>query len=90
MGTFVSPWLAVHSGEMRIMSPVVLAVATATATVTVTGNSVELNEELSEQQVQIAVGQRVLGQSSRISTAATTGTPHRWNQNRNSNWHFGP
>jgi hypothetical protein len=61
MSTYVSPWLAVHSGEMRIMSPVVLAVAAATATVTVTGDSEELKEELSEQQVQIAVGQRVLG-----------------------------
>ncbi|MGC2615327.1 MAG: carboxypeptidase-like regulatory domain-containing protein [Terracidiphilus sp.] len=59
MSTFVSPWLTVNPGEMRIMSPVVLAVATAIASVTVTGNSEELKEELSEQQVQIAVEQRI-------------------------------
>ena len=61
MSTFVSPWITVHPGETRIMSPVVLAVATATSSITVQGNSEELREELSEQQVQIAVEQRVWG-----------------------------
>jgi hypothetical protein len=59
MGTFDSPWQTVHPGEIRIMSPVVLAVATATTSVTVSANSEQLKEELSEQQVQIAVEQRV-------------------------------
>lgn len=61
MGTFASTWLTVHPGEIQIMPPVVLAVATATASVTVRGNSEEVNQELSEQQVQIAVEQRVWG-----------------------------
>lgn len=61
MSTFVSPRLTVHPGESRIMSPVVLAVATATSSITVQGNSEALKEELSEQQVQIAVEQRVWG-----------------------------
>lgn len=61
MSTFVSPKLTVRPGEVRIMSPVVLAVTAATASVTVSGNSEELKEELSEQQVQIAIEQRVWG-----------------------------
>lgn len=61
MSPFVSPWLNLQSGEVRMMSPIVLAVATATSTVTVNGNSEELKQELSEQQVQIAVEQRVWG-----------------------------
>ncbi|HEV2272697.1 MAG TPA: carboxypeptidase-like regulatory domain-containing protein, partial [Acidobacteriaceae bacterium] len=61
MGTFVSPRLTLHAGEMRIMSPVVLAVTSATTSVTVSANSEEMKEELSEQQVQIAVEQRVWG-----------------------------
>jgi hypothetical protein len=60
MGTFTSPWFAVHPGEIQIMSPVILSVAVATSSVTVSGNSQELREQLSEQQVQIAVEQRVL------------------------------
>ena len=59
MNTFVSPLLALQSGEMRIMPPVVLAVATATTSVTVSANSEKLEEELSERQVEIAVDQRV-------------------------------
>jgi hypothetical protein len=61
MSTFVSPQITVYPGEIRIMSPVVLAVATATSSVTVTANSEELQEQLSQQQVQIAVQQRVWG-----------------------------
>ncbi|HEY3627229.1 MAG TPA: carboxypeptidase-like regulatory domain-containing protein [Terracidiphilus sp.] len=59
MGTFVSLWLTLHPGEIRILSQVVLPVATATTNVEVNGNSQELKQELSEQQVQIAVDQRV-------------------------------
>jgi hypothetical protein len=59
MGTFVSLWLTLHPGEIRILSQVVLPVATATTNVELKGNSQELKEELSEQQVQIAVDQRV-------------------------------
>ena len=61
MSTFTSPQFTVKSGEIHTMSPVVLSVASATASVTVNGNSEELKEQLSEQQVQIAVEQRVWG-----------------------------
>ena len=61
MGTVSSPQFTIKSGEVHMMSPVVLAVASAITSVTVTGNSEELKEELSQQQVQIAVEQRVWG-----------------------------
>ena len=57
MGTFSSPWMAVHEGETRIVTDLVLAVAAASTSVTVTGDRVELAEE----QVHIAVEQRILG-----------------------------
>jgi hypothetical protein len=57
MGTYASPWVSLHDGEMRIVSEVILPVAAAASSVTVFGNK----EELAEQQVQIAVQQRVLG-----------------------------
>jgi hypothetical protein len=57
MGTYVSPWMAIHAGDMRIVSQVVLPVATAATSVTVFGDK----EEIAEEQVQIAVHQRVLG-----------------------------
>jgi hypothetical protein len=59
MDTFTSPWLNLRPGELRIMSPVILAVATATASVTVSANNEALEEQLSQQQVQIAVDQRI-------------------------------
>jgi hypothetical protein len=57
MGTYVSPWMAIHAGDMRIVSQAVLPVATAASSVTVFGDK----EEIAEEQVQIAVHQRVLG-----------------------------
>lgn len=61
MGTFASPWITLHPDEVRILSDVVLQVATVTTDVTVTGNTETLKQQLSEQQVQIAVEQRVWG-----------------------------
>jgi hypothetical protein len=55
MKTWASPWLDVHSGENRIVSQIVLPIASASTTVTVTADK----ETLSEQQVQIAIDQRV-------------------------------
>ncbi len=60
LGTWTSRWLTLHPQQTRIMPPVVLSVTTAT-TVTVTGNSQTIQEQLSEQQVQIAVQQRIWG-----------------------------
>ncbi len=57
MGTFSSPWITVHGGEVMIVPSVVLPVAAATSSVTVTGDKVELAEE----QVRIAEEQRVFG-----------------------------
>lgn len=57
MGTYASPWLALHDGDMRIVSGVILPVATAASSVTVFADK----EEIAEEQVQIAVQQRVLG-----------------------------
>jgi hypothetical protein len=57
MGSYVSAWMAVHGGDMRIVSQVILPVATAASSVTVYGDK----EEIANEQVQIAVHQRVLG-----------------------------
>jgi hypothetical protein len=57
MGTWVSPWFAMQAGENRIISQIVLPVASAASSVTVFGDK----EELAEEQVHIAVEQRVLG-----------------------------
>ena len=59
MGTFVSPWLPVHAGDIRIVSQVILPVASATTSITVNGNHQEINEALANEQVQIAEDQRV-------------------------------
>jgi hypothetical protein len=56
MGTYASPWMAIRGGDVRIVSGVILPVATAASTVTVFGDK----EEIAEEQVQIAVQQRVL------------------------------
>jgi hypothetical protein len=61
MGKYVSPWLTLHPGDMRIVSQVVLPVATASTSITVNGNGSEINQELADQQVQIAEEQRVWG-----------------------------
>lgn len=57
MGTFVSPDIKLHAGDFRIVSQIVLPVATAATEVRVNGD----REELAEEQVHIAVQQRVLG-----------------------------
>lgn len=61
MGNYASPWINLHSGESRILSGVVLPVAAASTSITVEGNHVEINQELADQQVQIAEDQRVWG-----------------------------
>ena len=57
MATYRSPEIKLHAGDFRIVSQVVLPVAATTTNVTVVGDS----EELAQQQVQIAIQQRVLG-----------------------------
>lgn len=56
MSTFTSQ-IPLHAGEVRIVPPVTLRVSGAATTVTVTGNK----EALAEEQVQIAVQQRIGG-----------------------------
>jgi Carboxypeptidase regulatory-like domain len=55
MTTFTSPQIQLRSGEVRILPPITLLVSGGVTNVTVTGNK----EELSEQQVRIAVQQRI-------------------------------
>jgi Carboxypeptidase regulatory-like domain len=57
MTTFTSPQIQLDSGEVRILPQVTLLVSGGVTNVTVTGNK----EELSEQQVRIAVQQRIGG-----------------------------
>lgn len=57
MKTFTSPQIPLQSGETRIVPPVALAVFGGATSVTVTGNE----EQLSREQVQIAVQQRIGG-----------------------------
>jgi hypothetical protein len=54
---WTSPQIDTHAGESRIVSQIVLPVAAASTSVTVTAK----NETLSEQQVTIAIDQRVWG-----------------------------
>jgi hypothetical protein len=56
MGTYVSPNIKIKADEYRIVPNIVLPVAAASSAVTVMGDK----EEIAEQQVQIAVQQRVL------------------------------
>lgn len=55
-GTYVSPAISLHSGDFHIVPNIVLPVST-TAVVRVTANP----DEIAEEQVQIAVQQRVFG-----------------------------
>jgi hypothetical protein len=55
MGIWVSPSFEMHAGESRIVSKIVLPIAAASTSVTVTADK----EALAEQQVQIAIDQRV-------------------------------
>ena len=56
MGTYVSPDIKLQADEFRIVPQIVLAVAAASSAVTVMGDK----EEIAEEQVHIAVQQRVL------------------------------
>jgi len=58
MSTFTSPEIALHAGEFRILPPVSLSVSPVTTTVIVRAGK---NEQLSKEQVHIAVQQRVVG-----------------------------
>lgn len=57
MSTFTSIQIALQAGESHIVPPITFSVSGGTTSVTVNGNK----EELAEQQVQIAVQQRVVG-----------------------------
>ena len=57
MSTFTSIQIPLQAGESHIVPPITLSVSGGTTSVTVNGNK----EELAEQQVQIAVRQRVVG-----------------------------
>jgi hypothetical protein len=57
MTTFKSLRILLHSGDVRVMPPITIAVSGGAMSVTVVGDE----KQLSEEQVQIAVQQRVLG-----------------------------
>jgi hypothetical protein len=59
MGTYVSPWITTAPGDVRIVSHVVLPMAAATTSITVNGNREVINQELANEQVEIAETQRV-------------------------------
>ena len=61
MGVFVSPWIAMHPGDSRIVSEAVLPVAAASSSITVNADRLQINQELADEQVQIATDQRVWG-----------------------------
>ena len=58
MSTFTLPEIALHAGEFRILPPVSLSVSPVTTTVIVNAGK---SEQLSEEQLHIAVQQRVAG-----------------------------
>jgi hypothetical protein len=57
MSTFTAPQISLHSGEVLILAPATLAISGGVTTVTVTGSK----EELADEQVHIAVQQRIGG-----------------------------
>jgi len=57
MSTYVSPEMDLKAGDVRMLQQIALSVRAETTSVTVTADK----EELAEEQVQIAVQQRVLG-----------------------------
>lgn len=57
MSTYSSPQIALRAGEFHILQPIILSVANVASSVTVTDNK----EELAEEQVHIAVQQRIGG-----------------------------
>jgi hypothetical protein len=59
MGEYVSAWVTLRPGDIRLVSGVVLPVAAVSTSVTVNGNHLEINQALADEQVQIAQEQRV-------------------------------
>jgi hypothetical protein len=57
MSTYSSPQIALRGGEFHILQPIILSVPNVATSVTVTDN----DEELAEEQVHIAVQQRIGG-----------------------------
>ena len=57
MGTFVSPEIPLHAGEIRLVPGVVLAIAADTTSIRVEGD----RNELAEEQMHIAIDQRIFG-----------------------------
>jgi carboxypeptidase family protein len=57
MSTYTSPQIALHAGEFRMLPPIVLSLSTVATSVTVRDNK----EQLAEEQLQIAVQQRIGG-----------------------------
>jgi hypothetical protein len=57
MTTFTAPQITLHAGEVRILLPVTLVISGVVTNVTVTGSK----EELADEQVRIAVQQRIGG-----------------------------
>ena len=57
MSPFTSTQIPLHAGEVRIVPPITLSVSGGTTSMTVTEN----NDELAEEQVRIAVQQRIGG-----------------------------
>src|SRR5665213_3472936 len=57
MGAYVAPEIQVHAGETRFISGVILPVATAGSEVRVSGD----RDEMAQEQLHIAVEQRLLG-----------------------------
>jgi hypothetical protein len=57
MSTYTPPQIALHAGEFHMLPPIILSVSDVATSVTVTDNK----EELAEEQVQIAVQQRIGG-----------------------------
>ena len=57
MNTFSEPKISLHAGEVRIIPPINLSISGGVTTVTVTGSK----EELADEQVRIAVEQRIGG-----------------------------
>ena len=84
MGTYVSPWLTLHPGEMRIVSQVVLPVAAAATSITVNGNSLKSIRNWQTGRSRLPKSS-AYGAFSQTSTAATTGTPRPWARSRSTN-----
>jgi hypothetical protein len=78
LNTFTTSEISLHEGETRLVS-VMLSVFGGATSVTVSGNK----QEMAEEQVQIAVRQRI-GGISRTFTALMTGMHRPCGRNRNS------